>query len=162
MRRAILQAAALSAIAVFTAFTFNAFSDNGIDPFREISDSSVIGAGADSAGASGIRVVDLDEFEKMLKDGATVFDARTENDYVEGHVPGAILFDYYQFGQYLEKVQPYLLEDGDIVIYCSSITCDDSELLARELYSLGFTKLSIYKGGMSEWVEEGRPVEEGY
>ena len=41
------------------------------------------------------------------------------------------------------------------------VDCDDSELLARELYSMGFSRLFVYKGGFEEWENSGMPVEKG-
>jgi rhodanese-related sulfurtransferase len=136
-------------------------SVNGIDPFRKISGEEVVSDSSDSTAVGLIRIVDLEEFEDLRDGGALIIDARTEKEFAEGHVPGAILFDYYQFGRYLEKVEPYLYHAEQIAVYCSSNTCDDSLLLAKELHSLGFMGISVYRGGMAEWIGSGKPVEKG-
>ena len=64
-------------------------------------------------------------------------------------------------GRYLDRVIPLLMPDQDIVIYCTGPECDDSELLARELYAIGFTNIMVYKGGYEEWIDTGLAVEEG-
>ena len=72
-----------------------------------------------------------------------------------------MLFDYYDMGTYRDQVLPLLSNEREIMVYCSEATCDDSELLAKELYLLGFTKLLVFKGGFAEWSGAGLPVERG-
>jgi len=160
-RRAIIQANLLLLISVIVAFSYNALSDNGINPFRRISGKETVVDSEKAAKQEGIEVLTLEKFRNMREDGAVVLDARTEDEYERGHIPGALLFDYYQFPRYLEKNAPLLYAGGRIVIYCSSVTCEDSELLARELHALDYDSLYVYKGGFSEWKENGLPVEKG-
>jgi rhodanese-related sulfurtransferase len=70
-----------------------------------------------------------------------------------------MLLDYYDMGAYRDQVLPRLSQDQTIMVYCSEPTCEDSELLAIELYLLGYTKLLVFKGGYAEWSAAGFPVE---
>jgi len=160
LRNAILQAIAITAVSAVVGFAFNSFSRNGINPFRTLPE---VPAAADSAqaGAEGIRIIDLVEARRVVESGASVIDARRKSAYDEGHIPGAILFDYFDMGTYRDQVLPLLSNEGEIMVYCSESTCDDSELLAKELYLLGFTKLLVFKGGFAEWSGAGLPVERG-
>ena len=160
LRNAILQAVAIVVVSVVVGFAFNSFSRNGINPFRVPAKVPVTAGGA-QAGAEGIRIIDLEETRRVVESGASVIDARRKDEYDEGHIPGAILFDYYDMGTYRDQVLPLLSNEGEIMVYCSEATCDDSELLAKELYLLGFTKLLIFKGGFAEWSSAGLPVERG-
>ena len=45
---------------------------------------------------------------------------------------------------------------------CAGPECEDSELLARELYTMGYTNLLVFRGGYEAWTEAGLPVETGY
>ncbi len=160
-RRAIIQANLLLLISVIAAFSYNAISDNGINPFRRISGKEAVVDSEEAAKQEMIKIVNLEKFRNMREAGAVVMDARTEDEYERGHIPGALLFDYYQFPRYLEKNTPILFAGGKVVIYCSSVTCEDAELLARELHALDYDNLYVYQGGFSEWKENGLPVEEG-
>lgn len=160
---AIFQAVVIALIGTAVAFVFNAFSANGISPFRKIADVPVVddepAGGEAGAAPEAIRVIDLDRFREIVDSHGVVIDARTAADYGEGHVPGAILLDYYEFRRNFDSVAPYLDFENEITIYCSGPVCEDSELLARELFARGYTKIMVFKGGFEAWEEAGMPVE---
>lgn len=160
IRDAVLQAMAVLAIAIVVGFAFNAASRNGINPFRN---PGAVPVASDSmrAGAEGIRVITLAAARLAVDGGVQVVDARRKEDYEAGHIPGALLFDYYNMGMYRDHVLPLLANDREIMVYCSEISCEDSELLAKELYSLGFKRLLLFKGGFVEWSSAGLPIEGG-
>ena len=142
------------------AFAHNAFSVNGINPFREVGEVPVL-TGADPADSEGIRVIDLADLEDEIAGGAILIDARTKPEYEEGRIPGAILIDYYEMGRYLKELLPTLDPARRTIVYCYGPDCEDAELLARELFMIGFTDLLVFKGGFEEWVDSGRDVEGG-
>ena len=155
---AISQAILLLAAALVVGFGFNAFSRNGINPFKMPVRVLVV-TDSLSAQTDGIKVIDIAAAKRLVDSGGCIIDARRKTDYDEGHIPGAILLDYYEMGSYLDQVLPLLSKEQEIMIYCSEPSCDDSELLARQLYSLGFKKLLLFKGGFDEWSGAGLPVE---
>jgi rhodanese-related sulfurtransferase len=167
MLRAITQGVLLAAVAAGVAFAFNAVQPNGIDPFRRPAEVPVVVGDSTSspdgpaAPHEGIRYVSLEEFREILDAGDPVLDARTDREYEEGHIPGAILCDYYETGNYFEKVLPLLAPRMRIGIYCTGPLCEDSEMLARELYTLGYTNLCVFRGGIEEWTDAGLPLETG-
>jgi rhodanese-related sulfurtransferase len=166
IKSAISQAAAIVLIGAVAGMINNAFSVNGIDPFRKL-DVPVFENAETKPGEQGreerdgICFVSLDEFREILDAGSPVLDARTSDEYESGHIPGAILCDYFELGYYLDSVLPRLSPEEEIAIYCSGPSCDDSEMLAKELYSLGYKKLCVFRGGMEEWIEAGLPLEHG-
>jgi len=159
-KRTVIEAVIIIALATVIAFVHNAVNINGINPFKHMEKIPVAGSGEGNS-AQGIIFVGLGKAREFFYNGKKIIDARTVDAYREGHIPGAMLLSYYDMGKYLEKVLPYLSMDEDVLVYCSSVTCDDSELLARELYAMGFTRLFVYKGGFEEWEAEGLPVEKG-
>lgn len=159
IKRTIIQAIAVCCASTLFAFTYNAFSDNGINPFRQ-ADAEKIAKDLDKS-AGNITVIDLKKFREMNKEGIILIDARTESDYINGHIPGALLFDYYKFGSFADKVLPLIDPWSSLVIYCSSPTCDASDLLAGDLYELGYKNIFVFEGGFSKWKEEGLPVKKG-
>lgn len=160
LRTAILQTIVVVAAGAVFAFAHNAFSVNGINPFRKVVDVPVVEEPTETE-SDGIRIVSLEGMLAAAGRGANIVDARTRAEYETGHIPGAILLDYYDMGRYLERVLPMLDPERETVIYCYGPDCDDAELLARELYALGFTNLLVYRGGFEEWEDSGQMIEEG-
>jgi rhodanese-related sulfurtransferase len=90
-------------------------------------------------------------------------DARDEQQYLKGHVPGAHLFDYYHPERHLAELLPACQVAEKIVVYCYGGDCEDSELAATFLRNAGVPaeKLVVYLGGMGEWITNGCLVEIG-
>lgn len=167
IKRAIAQAAALVLLGTAAGLINNSFSVNGIDPFRKLDDIPVYEngdtqiTGTDPQVRDGICFVSLEELSEMIAAGYPVIDARTSDEYETGHIPGSILCDYFEMGRYFESVLPRLSFDDRIAIYCTGPDCDDSEMLARELYTMGYSKMCVFKGGIEKWVEAGLELEYG-
>lgn len=165
--RAIIQALALTVAAIVVALIHNAASPNGIDPLRQPTGVPVIDMRGDlpyaeeAAPREGIHYIALDDFRALLDAGDPVIDARSAADFRQGHIPGAILCDYYEMGRYIGNILPVLVPDGRIGLYCSGPLCDDAERLARQLYTMGYTNLYVFRGGIEEWTEEGLPLDTG-
>jgi rhodanese-related sulfurtransferase len=102
--------------------------------------------------------------DSHLRPGAIVFiDARDEEHYLGGHVPGAYEFDPYYPEKYFPAVLPVCRAAEQIVVYCSGGDCDDSQKAALLLRDMGLTnqKIFVYGGGITEWTTTHQPVETG-
>ena len=86
-------------------------------------------------------------------------DARSEHEFEEGHLPGAINIPYESFVDYYDQLINNVRMDADVVAYCRSLTCDLSDHLAQELRLAGYEKVLLYRGGWDEWTEADYPVE---
>lgn len=108
-------------------------------------------------------VVQLYRDPKFQQELFIFVDARDDQHYQEGHVPGAYQFDHYRAENYLAAVLPVCQTAEQIVVYCNGGNCEDSEFAAVTLASAGVPKdrLLIYGGGMTEWVTNGLPIEVG-
>ena len=97
------------------------------------------------------------------KDLLVFVDARNEENYQRGHIPGAYEMDVYQSEKYLPAVAPLCQKAELIVIYCTGADCEDSELGALLLRNAGIPnqKLFVYVGGITEWTSHQFPVETG-
>ncbi len=96
--------------------------------------------------------------------GLIIFiDARDDEHYQRGHIPGAYQLDYYHPGSYLATVLPVCQTAEQIVVYCNGGDCEDSKHTAIFLRDAGVpaSKLFVYAGGISEWMTNGLPVEIG-
>ncbi len=136
------------------------------------------GGGADASPASrtiqrlrkrDLQVVTGSEAAELFRDprfqqGLIVFiDARDEDHFAKGHIPGARLFHYYRAEQYLPALLPACLAAQKVVVYCNGGDCEDSEFAALILRDTGVPRenLFVYPGGVSEWSATGMPVETG-
>jgi len=104
------------------------------------------------------------ELAKNLFDLNALFvDARPKAEYDSVHVKGAINIPYEEFviKPFSEKrdIMKKFNKDGLIVVYCKGDHAEVSIDLAYEFARLGFTSVSIYRGGIKEWKEKGFPVE---
>jgi rhodanese-related sulfurtransferase len=102
--------------------------------------------------------------DPRFKQGSIAFiDARDEQHYREGHIPGACEFDPYHPEKYFATVLPVCQAAEQIVLYCNGGDCDDSESAAITLRDVGIAnqKLFVYTGGITEWTTNGLPVEIG-
>ncbi len=117
----------------------------------------------------GLQLVDGSEAARLFHDprcrrNIVVFiDARNEERYQAGHIPGAYEFDPYLPEEYFTAVLPVCKAAEQIVVYCHGGDCDDSETAALLLRNVGIAnqKLFVYAGGITEWTTNGLPVEMG-
>jgi rhodanese-related sulfurtransferase len=117
----------------------------------------------------GLQGIRFDEARALFEDplyaaGALLFiDARHDEDYAEGHVPGALQFDHYHAERYLDAVLAAAPGTSRIVIYCNGGHCEDSEFAAATLgdFLPDPARICVYVGGIEEWRARGMPVETG-
>ena len=81
--------------------------------------------------------------------GYIIIDARTQEEYDEGHIPGAILIPEYEIANRAEKELPD--KDQLILVYCRSGR--RSKIAAEELVKLGYTNVKEF-GGIIDWEYE--------
>ena len=81
--------------------------------------------------------------------GYIILDTRTQEEYEEGHIPGAILIPYVQI---LQKAEGVLMDkDQLILVYCRSGR--RSKLASEDLVKLGYTNIREF-GGIIDWPYE--------
>lgn len=110
-----------------------------------------------------------DEVLALLNDpntelGLNVFvDARNENNYSEGHIPGSYQCDPYDIGSYIDGMIDHVLGAEKVVVYCGGGNCEDSIFMCRELLEMEVPMEAIYlfMGGWKEWVKNDSPIETG-
>ena len=49
---------------------------------------------------------------------------------------------------------------AEIIVYCGSVSCPASSTLAYRLIELGYTNVAHYAGGIKEWTENNKPVDD--
>ena len=81
--------------------------------------------------------------------GYIILDVRTEEEYAEGHIPGAILIPDYQIEARAEEELPD--KDQMLLVYCRSGR--RSKIAAETLIGLGYTNIYEF-GGIIDWPYE--------
>ena len=92
--------------------------------------------------------ITADEAKQIMdaETGYVILDVRTEEEYAEGHIPGAILIPDYEIAQKAESILPD--KDQKILVYCRSGR--RSKNAAEALLALGYTNIWEF-GGIIDW-----------
>jgi rhodanese-related sulfurtransferase len=152
----------LVGISVIIALALNSFSPRGIALVGQWDTTQgVVSANEKNNFVLNDLEIDNVTLAKKLYDSQKfVFvDARSRNDYDEGHIKGAVSLP---FGQFDEKIEMFLERyppEKAIITYCSGRTCEDSHNLAQLLLAFGYTKVNVFIDGLPGWETEGYPIE---
>jgi rhodanese-related sulfurtransferase len=120
--------------------------------------------------ANGLQLADSNQVARCFRDprreqdGVIFIDARDEEHYVAGHIPGAFHFDRFRPQDYLPNVVQVCQTAEQMVFYCNGGECDDSEhaaIMLRDSLGIPKEKVFIYGGGFTEWTSNGLPYELG-
>lgn len=130
---------------------------------------AIVAAGGPTRTKRGLPLATHEEVVALFHDpryaeGRILFvDARDDEHYGAGHIPGAYPFDHYHPDRYMAAILGAAVLAERIVVYCNGGDCEDSELATLDLIALGIpdSKLAIYGGGITAWNEHKLPVERG-
>ena len=101
----------------------------------------------------------FDAFETKLKQAgsrAQILDARSEEEYGQNHLKGAISFNVTNDADFQQQIKK-LNKQNPVFVY--SIGNGRSGKLAKQLQENGFANVTELPGGLSKWIGSGRPVE---
>ena len=83
------------------------------------------------------------------KEGYIILDVRTQEEYDEGHIPGAIVISHEEIA---EKAEGVLTDKNQLIlVYCRSGR--RSKIAAEALVELGYTNIKEF-GGIIDWPYE--------
>ncbi|MDS0279216.1 sulfurtransferase [Halomicroarcula sp. S1AR25-4] len=102
---------------------------------------------------------------------AVLVDTREDEEYAEGHIPGAVLLDWRELVDdetrgllaredalaVLESVG--IVPEKRVVLYCNTARRISHTYVV--LRHLGFEDVDFYEGSLTEWEAEDRPLETG-
>lgn len=154
MKKLTIEIVTIILVAVTAAFFFNLISGNNINIFRPYKSDLPEGDRYEP------EVIDIEIFKFYLgKKGTIVLDARTEDDFRAGHIPGAAGFNTRDFERIFRERGELLKLGKTILIYCSGPGCTDSSDLAIKLHGKGIKEIFVFKGGIEEWISAGDELE---
>ena len=149
-------------VSILAAFAVNYFSPAGIALVGQwdTAQGLVTANAKNDIVIDGIEIGTVDQARELYDSGDYIFvDARSPEDYEEGHIKGAVSLPV---GQFEEKIAAFLERyppEASIVTYCSGRTCLDSHHLAESLMEFGYDKISVFIDGFPGWEAEGHPIE---
>ncbi len=93
-------------------------------------------------------LVSYEELQQKLTDKAPIvlLDVRTQEEFNNGHIPGALLLPYDEIDQKAAQLLPE--KEKEIIIYCRSGR--RSAIAKDSLEALGYTNVNDF-GGMNRW-----------
>ena len=86
-------------------------------------------------------------------DKITIIEALPPEYFRKGHLPGAICMDYEDSAEEITRVLPD--RHAETVVYCTGATCENSQILANRLLSIGYLNTVAMHEGKDGWVAAG-------
>lgn len=148
------QIPALIVLAALVAVGVNQYRIDGI-PL--IGDWSAEARFMDAAGES--LIITLEQAEQLFKRDAVRFvDARPHDQFIEGHIQGAMSLPWQEVDDYIVERFDRLAEAEGIIAYCDGESCDLSHELALYLKDMGLGKVHVLVNGWTVWQQAGLPT----
>jgi rhodanese-related sulfurtransferase len=104
---------------------------------------------------SRVKEVNIDEYQKLPRDGHILVDVREDNEWSAGHAAGAIHLSKGIIERDVEKEIPD--KSKTVVLYCGGGF--RSALAADALRQMGYQNAVSLDGGWRAWNQAGLPVE---
>ncbi len=119
--------------------------------------------------ASPFEIVNLDAALALFEHpnasmGLHVFiDARDDEHYEAGHIPGALQCDHYRIDQFLPTVVSIAAASEKVIVYCNGGECEDSLAVCGDLLQADIprAKILLFKEGWQAWIQAGLPQAAG-
>ncbi|MEL7246048.1 MAG: rhodanese-like domain-containing protein [Cyanobacteria bacterium J06573_2] len=92
-----------------------------------------------------------------LDEAPMILDVRSQEEYLAGHIPGAINIEYRELPSRINEIDSF--SNKKIVVYCERGV--RANIAEETLKKAGFTEVLHLEGDMSGWRERGFEVEKG-
>ena len=162
LQKTIKEIIILVGISVTLALVVNFLSPKGIAFFGQWDTSKGVITASPNKSEEGIpqEINSVARAKEIFDSGNVLFvDARSQDDYEDGHIRGAVSFPVGRFDEQIESFLNQHSPEIRIITYCSGRTCEDSHHLARLLADIGFTHVSVFIDGFPGWEAQGFPIE---
>jgi rhodanese-related sulfurtransferase len=109
---------------------------------------------------TGVPLIGLHTVRQALMIPSTrLLDARPTADFRAGHIPRATSLPIDHAEELIAAMQIDLQREQPIVTYCARNDCAEGLELALFLRRIGFTNVTLFAGGLTEWRAGGEAVE---
>ena len=124
----------------------------GVDP-RSLTNVNTPTDLVQTGGMADVPEIDIDELARRHAAGAYVLDVRNPDEYLEAHVPGAVLLPLGELNERWQEVP-----EGEVLVVCRSGA--RSARAVEALNGVGRTTVNV-AGGTMAWIDAGHPVVTG-
>ena len=109
--------------------------------------------------AATLSFIDIAELARLLESAhpPVLAEILGPQYFASGHLPSAVNLPLEGFTENAARLLPD--KAAEIVVYCASATCQNSDIAERKLHSLGYQHVRIFKAGKAAWREAGFPLE---
>jgi ABC-type phosphate/phosphonate transport system substrate-binding protein/rhodanese-related sulfurtransferase len=116
----------------------------------------------------GVTIVSADEVVALMKRGAVLYDTRSEEEYRDKHIRGAIWLPYgekspkevgFDPGKDRFDVARAGDQNAPVIFACNGAECWKSYKSCVAARKAGYKHVYWFRGGFPEWVARGYPVE---
>ena len=152
MKKFFSQSSLIILISIAAAIIFNQFSPDPVNIFAGYTPPI-------KKAAIEFNTVETEQVKDLVASGmAILIDARKQEMFVKGHIPGAISLPIEDFDREYANKKKYLNQKKLIIVYCIGNNCTDSQLLCERLHQIGYEDIFIYKEGLEGWTNRGNEV----
>ena len=103
-----------------------------------------------------VQEVPLDLAEKAIQQADVLIDVREADEYMAGHIPGAVHMSRGVLEFKLSNSPELAARDTRMVLYCK--TSGRAALATCALQSMGYLNVQSIAGGFDAWLAAGKPV----
>lgn len=106
------------------------------------------------------KTIHTEELKEKIRQSPSSFvivDARSAEDDDGQRIPGAIFLPFDAEEKVIVSTLPN--KEATIVVYCTSVDCPISEMLADRLVQMGYVHVMKYAEGIEGWQKSGNKVE---
>lgn len=100
--------------------------------------------------------IPLEQAEEALRKADVLIDVREADEYLAGHIPGAVHMSRGVLEFKLSGTPALAARDLKLILYCK--TSGRAALAARSLQAMGYLDVQSLAGGFDAWSAAGKPV----
>ncbi len=103
-----------------------------------------------------IREIPVEQAEQAIRNAHLLIDVREADEYVAGHLPGAVHLSRGMLEFKLSSNPDLAVRDLNLVVYCK--TSGRAALACVALQEMGYLHVQSIAGGYDGWIAAGKPV----
>lgn len=152
---ATVQGGVLATLAALAGFTYHFTWDAGF-----LSRGGAVASVEQARAETFAPKLDAEDVRALQDSDAVIVDARLARDYETGHMEGAVSVPVDATDAQRQQAMAGVPHNALIVIYCQSAGCPYAGKVARKLRGDGYTDISIYRDGWSDWEAKNEKSKE--
>ncbi|MCX6157726.1 MAG: rhodanese-like domain-containing protein [Ignavibacteriota bacterium] len=103
---------------------------------------------------SSVESINAEKFDELIKEGYTIIDVRTQQEFNDARIQGAQLIDIYK-SDFISIINE-LDKEGKYLVYCASGSRSTSAV--SKMNKAGIKTALNLSGGIMSWHRAGKPL----